>query len=210
MQGLQGHFCTKFRSRAAVSVVKFFCSFLTSFVVMDPIPAALGHSHQRTRHKGKSQRARWHQLCTCGRARSMITSSSMAADQHNHDLSDDEDFLFRCEDGLFEAGDDETDATSLRRQRRQLCHKMVEESALVGAAHGCSEFVLRNGSSLRWNPIPGNQQGVAWECSLRLCRVLDERGRRYRRVLELVRLTFFLSSCGHLAVQSDVSTPSSS
>jgi hypothetical protein len=69
---------------------------------------------------------------------------------------------------------------------------MVEESALVGAAHGCSEFVLRNGSSLRWNPIPGNQQGVAWECSLRLCRVLEERGRRYRRVLELVRLTFFL------------------
>mmetsp|Transcript_13468 Transcript_13468/g.26589 ORF Transcript_13468/g.26589 Transcript_13468/m.26589 type:complete len:373 (+) Transcript_13468:75-1193(+) len=103
--------------------------------------------------------------------------------------SDDESFLFRCEDGLFEATDDadaETKEHSLRLQRRQRCAKLVDAAARAGGSRGCSVLELKSQyNNLRWIPIPGNQQGVAWECSLRLCRILEKRGTRYRRVVEL-------------------------
>jgi hypothetical protein len=79
-------------------------------------------------------------------------------------------------------------------ERRQLCPSLVEEARQFGP-HGVSVYRLLNGQEISWSDQLGNQQGQAWECSLRLCKALELRATKIRgaRVIELVSLCVVIS-----------------
>lgn len=57
-------------------------------------------------------------------------------------------------------------------EKRKRCISLVEKSRDNGL-NGLSKYKLKNGEEIHWLNEIGNQQGQAWECSLRLCQILE-------------------------------------
>lgn len=95
-------------------------------------------------------------------------------------------------------------------EKRQKCISLVDEARRNGL-NDESIYKLSNGEEVSWFNEVGNQQGQAWECSLRLCRAIEQRAARMKgaKVIELVSLlksipSHYLSLLLHRSVSLQV------
>jgi predicted nicotinamide N-methyase len=101
-----------------------------------------------------------------------------------------ENLLGACEQDLFANKEEEEKKWEERRVkslRRQRCLALVAAARAQGESPKMAAFRLGNGMSVQYVDDTTMQQGRAWECSLRLCRVLEVREGLCKgaRVLEL-------------------------